>query len=239
MHTGHLQPFNLFKFSRFSWLHLNKQYNYNITDHNYQIECRCNINSPHTQTISSGYIYVFILKPCLWMKRPPSRQAFSTFSHVSHTHIANAVSHRCYCSYFINHVDWFFFVGAWHICNIYVALCSPALILKKKLYALAWHIWTSKWVMCCMCTTLRATKNALQVISGQRMNLKWGRKACMNVASSTVHISSESFVGCLAQRTSSLFETECIGLMSVRYHPPSPFLSSCFPLLFLLTVLIH
>lgn len=82
--------------------------------------------------------------------------------------------------------------------------------------------------MYCKCTTLRATKNALQVISGQRLNLKWGRKACMNVASSTVHISTESFVACFAQRTSSLFETECIGLMFVRFHPPLHFFHPVF-----------
>ncbi len=72
----------------------------------------------------------------------------------------------------------------------------------------------------CKFTTLSATRSALQDVSAQRMNLKCGKKVFMNIASGTVHISSESFVCCFAQRTSSLLETEWIGLMFVRYHPP-------------------
>lgn len=56
------------------------------------------------------------------------------------------------------------------------------------------------------CNAWKATEKCFICYFGSENEFgKWGRKACKNDASSTVHISSESFVSRLAQRTSALF----------------------------------
>lgn len=102
------------------------------------------------------------------------------------------------------------------------------------------YIFDSERVKYWKCTALKATEKCFICYFGSENEFgKWGRKACKNDAASTIHISSESFVGRLAQRTSSLFlrpnESACLS----DTIPPLAFLLSSIPPLCLLIVLIH